>query len=57
VKEREDKVKNERQRLDAEIEKSKAGVDKEEGERLFRCACTFLKRPTLALALTVNLSF
>ena len=37
VKEREDKVKDERRRLDAEIEKSKSGIDREEGERSFMC--------------------
>jgi transcription elongation regulator 1 len=35
VKEREDKIKDERRRLDAEIEKSKSGINKEEGERIF----------------------
>ena len=37
VKEREDKIKDERRRLDAEIERSKSGIDREEGERSFMC--------------------
>lgn len=37
VKEREDKIKDERRRLDAEIGRSKSGIDKEEGERSFMC--------------------
>ena len=37
VKEREDKIKDERRRLDAEIERSKSGINKEEGERIFMC--------------------
>lgn len=37
LKEREEKVKAERNRLDAKIERSKQGMGKEEGERLFRC--------------------
>lgn len=41
VKEREEKVNAERRRLDADIERSKQGIDKEEGERLFMCAWTF----------------
>ncbi|KAF8165360.1 Hsp90 protein-domain-containing protein [Crassisporium funariophilum] len=40
VKEREDKVKTERRRLDADIEKSKLGIDQEEGERSFRTLLT-----------------
>lgn len=39
VKEREDKINAERRRLDADIERSKMGVDREEGERTFMCAC------------------
>ena len=35
VKEREQKINAERRRLDADIEKSKKGIDKEEGERMF----------------------
>lgn len=35
VKEREQKINAERRRLDADIEKSKQGIDKEEGERTF----------------------
>ena len=37
VKEREDKIKDERRRHEAEIERSKSGIDKEEGERSFMC--------------------
>ena len=43
VKEREDKIKDERRRLDAEIEKSKSGVDREEGERSFMCVIDTLQ--------------
>jgi hypothetical protein len=39
VKEREEKINAERRRLDADIERSKMGVDREEGERTFMCAC------------------
>lgn len=35
VKEREEKIQAERRRLDADIERSKKGIDQEEGERLF----------------------
>ena len=35
VKEREVKIKDERKRLDAEIERSKLGISKDEGERSF----------------------
>ena len=35
VKEREDKIKDDRRRLDAEIARSKSGINKEEGERSF----------------------
>ena len=38
VKEREDKIKDERRRHDAAIERSKSGINKEEGERSFMCA-------------------
>lgn len=38
VKEREDKVKAERGRLEAEIGRSRMGLNKEEGEREFMCA-------------------
>ncbi|KAH9482626.1 Transcription elongation regulator 1 [Psilocybe cubensis] len=40
VKEREEKVNAERRRLDADIERSKMGIDKEEGERTFRTLLT-----------------
>ena len=46
VKEREDKIKDERRRLDAEIEKSKSGVDREEGERSFMCVIDTLQLKT-----------
>lgn len=35
VKEREEKIHAERRRLDADIERSKKGIDQEEGERFF----------------------
>lgn len=38
VKEREDKIKDERRRLEAEIQRSKSGINKGEGERSFMCA-------------------
>ena len=38
VKEREEKVRAERSRVDADIGRSRQGLDKEEGEREFRCA-------------------
>jgi len=38
VKEREDKVRVERGRLEAEIGRSRMGLNKEEGEREFKCA-------------------
>lgn len=40
VKEREQKINAERRRLDADIEKSKKGIDKEEGERIFMWVCS-----------------
>jgi hypothetical protein len=43
VKEREDKIKDERRRLDAEIERSKSGIDREEGERSFMCVIDTLQ--------------
>ena len=43
VKEREDKIKDERRRLDAEIERSKSGINKEEGERSFMCVIDTLQ--------------
>ena len=50
LKEREEKVRAERSRLDVQIERSKQGLGKEEGARLFRCAIftsiiTFLRDP------------
>jgi hypothetical protein len=38
VKEREEKVKAERDRLEADIGRSRLGLNREEGEREFRCA-------------------
>ena len=38
VKEREEKIKVERERVQATIEKSRIGLDREEGELQFRCA-------------------
>lgn len=38
VREREEKVKAERSKLDAQIDRSRMGMNKEEGEREFRCA-------------------
>jgi predicted phage tail protein len=38
VKDREDKIKDERRRLEAEIARSKSGINQEEGERNFMCA-------------------
>lgn len=38
VREREERVRIERQRLDVDIGKSRAGINKEEGEREFRYA-------------------
>jgi len=38
LKEREEKVRAERSRLDVQIERSKQGLGREEGERQFRCA-------------------
>ena len=38
VKEREAKIKAERSKLDAEIDRSRSGLNKEESEREFRCA-------------------
>ncbi|KDR83759.1 hypothetical protein GALMADRAFT_236117 [Galerina marginata CBS 339.88] len=40
VKEREDRIKAERQRLNADIERSKMGISKEEGERTFMTLLT-----------------
>jgi hypothetical protein len=53
VKEREEKIKAERDRVQANIEKSRVGLNKEEGELQFRCAIAtcFRFRP-LVLALT-----
>jgi transcription elongation regulator 1 len=46
VKDREAKVKAEREKLEASINQSKMGLDREEGESFFRCAeglfCTLL---------------
>jgi hypothetical protein len=44
LKEREDKIKDERRRLDAEIERSKSGINKEEGERSFMWVIDTLQR-------------
>ena len=44
VKEREDKIKGERRRLDTEIERSKLGINKEEGERSFMWVIDTLQR-------------
>lgn len=38
VKEREEKIRVERSKLDAEIDKSRSGLNKEEAELEFRCA-------------------
>lgn len=51
VKEREDKIKDERRRLDAEIERSKSGIDREEGERSFMCVVDTLQLWTHTMAL------
>lgn len=42
VKEREEKVRAERSRVDADIGRSRQGLNKEEGEREFRCAYNYL---------------
>ena len=49
VKDREEKITVERRRLDANIERSKQGIDKEEGERTFMCAWSL--RATSALTI------
>ena len=51
VKEREDKIRDERRRLDAEIERSKSGIDREEGERSFMCVVDTLQLWTHTMAL------
>jgi len=57
VKEREEKIKAERDRLQANIEKSRVDLNKEEGESQFRCAtATCFSFPGRVLALTVSLS-
>ena len=42
VREREEKVKADRRKLDSVIEKSRMGVDREEGERIFRFVSMYL---------------
>lgn len=43
VKEREEKIKAERGRVEVDIGRSRQGLDKEEGEREFRCALLWIK--------------
>ncbi len=50
VKEREEKVKVERTKVEAEIDRSKFGLAKEEGELEFRCAIAFLHSEIRCLA-------
>lgn len=52
VKEREDKVKAERKRVETGINRSRHGLDKEEGDRAFRCAFLMLHLNQLLVALT-----
>jgi hypothetical protein len=51
VREREEKIKAERGRVEADIDRSRQGINKEEGEREFRCvfAITFLVHLLVAL--------
>ena len=44
VKEREEKIKVERERVQATIEKSRIGLNREEGELQFRCAAATFSR-------------
>lgn len=44
VKEREEKIKAERERVQATIEKSRVGLNREEGEQQFRCAAATYSR-------------
>jgi len=49
VKDREERITVERRRLDANIERSKQGIDKEEGERIFMCAWFLPATPALTI--------
>lgn len=52
MREREEKVRAQRGRVEAEMVQSRMGLDREEGEREFRCACRFLIPSMIRLALT-----
>jgi len=45
LKEREGKVKADLERLDIDIDRSRMGLNKEEGEQLFRCALSSCSHP------------
>ena len=49
IKDREERITVERRRLDANIERSKNGIDKEEGERTFMCACSLPTTPAFTI--------
>lgn len=54
VREREEKVKAQRGQLEADIGRSRMGLNKEEGEREFRCVRWLPGRLAAALALTIG---
>jgi len=54
VKDREERITVERRRLDANIERSKQGIDKEEGERTFMCALSLPATPAFTIYLFIS---
>lgn len=56
VREREQKVRSEMSRVEADIGRSKMGLNKEEDEREFRCAACFYSLKVAKMALTIVLS-
>jgi len=55
VREREEKIKAERGRVEADIGRSRQGINKEEGEREFRCAFAITFFVHLLVALIICL--
>jgi len=43
VREREEKVKAERSRIEMNIERSRVGINQEEGERVYKCGLQFYR--------------
>jgi hypothetical protein len=57
VREREEKVRTERERLEADIGRSRMGMNQEEGGREFKCAFYDFSARTVSVALIAHLFY